>query len=419
MSLTRGTSTREKRKVSLNPVTDAWRARLLAGLVISCLLAGCALRPAEPASQPTAGVATYAAPSPTLLPSATLEPTQVASTPESAAPTPVPGAASLVSLRGDGVFVGDGWGAQSRQVLSLGPATSMAVRGERLAYVVDGSILLADLSGAAPRRVGDAPPAFLLGPDLVWTDDGQALLTVADREDASATQTGRSIDVGVVTLSDGTWRPGLALADRAGATILSADGATGQVLLVPWGAEPSFKEALRYDLSNGQLVASLPIAGEGEIVPSPDGRLAVTTLFDEAQGVNTNLLYDLSEDTSPVRQRLPLNAGTHTVSHVWSPDGRRIAYLLRQGRAPSEAAEQALGIWIWDLENRKTAKVAEASDPSSGPVAWTPDGRYLIYRQVDAAGANAFYALDTTGNSVQRLPLHAASRILGWVGGGQ
>lgn len=398
------------------------RAGLAAALVLSWLLAGCSAlsgRPATGVPAPPAGAsptASLPADATALPPSPTLEPTQIVPTPEgSLDPTPVPAEVSLVSLREERVFVGDGWGGAGRQTLSLGGVASLAVRGSQLAYVANGQILVADLAGGAPRRVSDAPPAFLLGPELVWTADGRSLLTIADREDAAALKTGRSLDVGIVSVADGTWRPGLALADRAGLTILQADSATSTILLIAWEDVPTFEEALRYDLSTGQLLATLAVVGQGEIVPSPDGRLAVTSLFDEERGVNVDVLYDLTDEAVPVRQRLSLQPDTHTAGHVWSPDGQRIAYLLRQGRTPAEATGGALGIWVWDTEARKTAQLVEATDPAAGPAAWTPDGRYLFYRQVDSAGANTYWALDTADGTARQLPLDAASSILGWL----
>lgn len=394
--------------------------------VILLALAAAACRPAPTRAPVTPAPGTLEAPgqspeapTPTWPPRATAEPTQaIAPSPEPSEPTPLPGNWSLVSLREDAVLVGDAWGVESKQVLSLGDAVGIALHGDQLAYVAEGSILLARLDGSAPRRLADAPPSFLLGPDLVWTGDGQALLTVADREDVSAAQTGTSIDIGVVSVSSGTWRPGLALADRAGVTILHAPAADGEILLVAWGAEPAFREALRYDLSTGDLLASIPVAGQAEAIPSPDGRFVLTTLFDQARGTMTDLLYDLTDPALGLRQRLTLPAGAHSASHVWSPDGRRIAYTLRLGRVlgeEGEAADQALGIWIWDLEEQRTTKVADASDPASGPVAWTPDGRYLICRQADPSGAYAYYAIDTATGASRRLSLDPASRILGWI----
>ncbi len=398
------------------------RTCLAAGLLI-LLLAGCTALPLSPApvegpTSPAAETATLE--HPTAEPAAegpsgpTAEPTQVVPTSAPAA-TPVPGAWSMVTLREDKVFVGDSWGGQERQVLALGAVSGVAWHGTQLAYVADGGILLADLAGGAPRRLADAPPAFLLGPDLLWTADGKALLTIADHEDANAKETGRSIDIGVVNLADGAWRPGLAVADRIGVTVLQAESATGKVLLVAWGLDPSFKEALRYDLVDGQLLATVPMAGEGEIVPSPDGRLALTGLFDPGNGINTSLLYDLTEDSLPLRQRLGLAAKTHTAGHIWSPDGKRVAYLLREGRAAGEESGRGLGLWIWDVALRRTVKAANASDPADAPLAWTPDGRYLIFRQADASGARAVYALALADASIRRLPLDPASRILGWL----
>ena len=187
------------------------------------------------------------------------------------------------------------------------------------------------------------------------------------------------------------------------------------MLLVAWGSEPSFQQVLRYDLATGQAAGSLPIAGQGEIIASPDGKLALTSLYNEAKGANEDVLYDLTDAAATVRQRLPLRADTHTAGRLWSPNGDRIAYLLREGRTPGEEQTQGLGLYLWDLKQAKATKIADVTDPAGGPVAWTPDGRYLVFRQSDAAGANAFYALDTTDNTLRRLPLDPASRILGWL----
>ena len=396
---------------------------LLACLIIALGsgLLGCQSAPQAPlaATAPATAVAT---PEPTVTPEPTLPATPLpaptaATAPATPAvgPSPAPLAESLVSLREDSVLLGDSWGGNAHEVLSLGPVSSLAFWGTQLAYVANGSLMVANLRGGAPQRVADVPPAFLLGPDLAWTADGRALLTIADRQDAQAAHTGRSIDIGVVPLPGGPWHPGLALADRAGVTILQADNPTGQVLLVAWEAEPSFHEAQRYDLTSGQLVGTLPIAGEDEILPSPDRRLALTTLFDAAKGVDASLIYDLSQDSAPVRFRLEHPSQTHAASQAWSPDGKRVAYLLRDGATPLEAGDGARGIWVWDLERQQTTQVAEAADPSAGPVAWTPDGRYLICRQVDAAGGATFYAVPADGGPASPLPLDPSSRLLGWM----
>ncbi|MGQ9680935.1 MAG: TolB family protein [Anaerolineae bacterium] len=399
-------------------------ACLLAVLLTVSLLSACA-QPAPitlaPPDELTPGPATLAAPEASAAPAATeppsptLMPTE-AMAPAAPLPTPVPGRLALLSLREGSVFVGDSWGGGSKELLSLGEVSSVALHGTQLAFVAGGGIFVADLvAGSVPQRLADAPPAFLLGPDLVWTANGQALLTIADREDTGAQQTGLSIDIGIVAVPGGGWRPGLALADRAGASVLRAESVSGQVLLVAWGSEPSFQQVLRYDLTTGQAVGSLPIAGQGEIIPSPDGKLALTSLYNEAKGANEDLLYDLTDAAATVRQRLPLRADTHTAGRLWSPEGDRIAYLLREGRTPGDEQTRGLGLYLWDLKQARATKVADVTDPAGGPVAWTPDGRYLVFRQTDAAGANAFYALDTTDNTLRRLPLDPASRILGWL----
>lgn len=155
------------------------------------------------------------------------------------------------------------------------------------------------------------------------------------------------------------------------------------------------------------------------MVPSPDRKLALTSLFDAETGINTCLLYDLTEDSLPLRQRLGLAGETHTAGLVWSADGKRVAYLLREGRSAGEESGKGLGLWVWDIGLRRTVKAGNAGGPADSPLAWTPDGNYLIYRQADASGARAAYALSLADATSRQLPLDPASSILGFLPGGQ
>jgi dipeptidyl aminopeptidase/acylaminoacyl peptidase len=97
------------------------------------------------------------------------------------------------------------------------------------------------------------------------------------------------------------------------------------------------------------------LVSEGVVMSvSPDGR---TLLFGR----------DGSLNTIPIAGGTPrrVGAGTHG---VWSPDGRRIAFVTNEG------------VFVMDADGRHVRKVATSRYTiEQGPPTWSPDGRKVAY----------------------------------------
>jgi Tol biopolymer transport system component len=84
---------------------------------------------------------------------------------------------------------------------------------------------------------------------------------------------------------------------------------------------------------------------------------------------------------------------------AFSLDGKRLAYSLR--------SERGVDIWVYDLERETPAQLTFGAVRSLGPeVAWTPDGKHIIYAG-EAAGAKPAILWIPSDGSGQPYPLLA------------
>jgi Tol biopolymer transport system component len=77
----------------------------------------------------------------------------------------------------------------------------------------------------------------------------------------------------------------------------------------------------------------------------------------------------VNSDGSDLRRLTPLDSKSEDTP-VWSPDGRKIAYVSDW---PTE------GIFVMDADGRNRRELDAVSDLSTGGLAWSPDGRSLAY----------------------------------------
>jgi Tol biopolymer transport system component len=120
----------------------------------------------------------------------------------------------------------------------------------------------------------------------------------------------------------------------------------------------------------------------GSLRISPDGRTIAAVLEDSSGNPDISLL-DL---TRGIPSRLTFGGAFGT--GVWSPDGQRVAYHILYGtklfvRSAAGAGKEELVL--------QSQSAIYAND-------WSPDGRYLVYSQLNSEGRTELWLLPIDGN---------------------
>ncbi|MEJ2204462.1 MAG: protein kinase [Gemmatimonadota bacterium] len=117
----------------------------------------------------------------------------------------------------------------------------------------------------------------------------------------------------------------------------------------------------------------------------PEARRLVTEIHDETGG--HVWLDDLTSNTLS-----PITAGGHEPGAVWSPDGTRVAYVsLREGGA---------GLFVASVDREAAERRIHPVDvvgSEVGVTAWSPDGRWILFTQVDAHDSQGIFVIAADG----------------------
>jgi Tol biopolymer transport system component len=125
---------------------------------------------------------------------------------------------------------------------------------------------------------------------------------------------------------------------------------------------------------------------------APDGRqLAVGRrdangvddiwIFQFARSLMTRLTFDASRDTSP----------------VWSPDGRRVAFLSNR--------TGVYQVYVKDASGAGSERALTATPYSKGLADWTPDGRYLLYSEENPNTRDDIWAVPAGEGNTPKQPV--------------
>ena len=143
---------------------------------------------------------------------------------------------------------------------------------------------------------------------------------------------------------------------------LAYDGAGGNIA----GRQPRWMER------SGKPGVELGPSGEiADVALSPDGKRAAISLRPEGRSFDVWLV-DVERGASSRFTFAPVEARFM----VWSPDGKRLAYASGAGRAHDS-------ILMQDTNGAGKPVTAVKGNADLIPFDWSPDGRSLLYREID------------------------------------
>lgn len=249
-------------------------------------------------------------------------------------------------------------------------ASSPVLRNGNVAFVLGPDVYTLQLEGGVPRLLYTFQQEGLLGVQVVWSRAGTHLLYTAAYSQAEGSAFGVRVDLGLLEVAGPAQVRFASVTDWAGAVPLAYDEETGQAVVLPRGQDPAFVALHAYDVRTGQLKQLYAVDGEGTAAVSWDQRRAVVTGYDRENRRAFLRLYDL-EHPEVAAQTVVLPEGLYCWGPLaWSPDDRYMAFIPLRGDpfgAPEASPE---GIWLLVPETGELLSVASVDTPQAWLVGW-------------------------------------------------
>ena len=369
-------------------LTSALTGALVLGSAL-IVLSGCALLVAPTKSGwPTPAATAVLAPTPALVGEPAGSPTPVPPTPTAAveaAPTPTQTSPAPLAtatplplvmgmVLGDerGVFWIDPVSGELLPLLAEPLSAAWALHDGRLALVRGRQVEVVDLSSGNVALLATDLVADLAEAQVLWGADGQTLLLVGWVEPDPLSDEPRQEVIFQELRPTGALANAVAY-DGPPAMLLGYDAPEQRALLWRPSADGRQLDVLALNLTSGQTAAVAHLDALSEMTLGPGGALAAL-----AQGASGYELVVTNLSGGGV-QTLPIEPGTYATQLVWSPDGSRLAFLLRRGELYDPEAE-AIGLFVYDLAAERASGPLDAALPGATIVAWAPDGQSIIVR---------------------------------------
>ena len=326
-------------------------------------------------------------------------PAPVAPAPEptpAASPTSAPDAGlaalSLVYIdtsRGQGgdVYIAAADGANPRLVTSEAAfSRPLDVRGSTLAAAGTGGVLFIDLVSGEPSYVNETNIVF----DGRFFDAGIFLYSLS----GSCTQGGGALHRVELPAQEVVE---LVTSDRS-LTIAGIDLSTNTVTLLPRGCDVGVDQLDVYDALTGQLRNTLAVVGCGWAVAAPQHNKAVVswqacTPPFEHEGADATV-YDFGIVGPTGHDVTAPDQGSNAAMWLPRPNAPQVALGTTTTAGGGPGGERGAGIYLLDLTDRQFTRLVEGEGAEQFPVAWSPDGRYLLYAIVEAQGLCRFAYVD-------------------------
>ncbi len=140
---------------------------------------------------------------------------------------------------------------------------------------------------------------------------------------------------------------------------------------------------------------------------SPDGRRIIFcrqgsgSRYSEIYAVNANGSKPVVLTRATLSTSTALKPEPVLTAPTWSPNGKRIAYLVSSGPDQSE-------IWMMNADGSRKRRLVASANVLTGRPAWSPDGRSIAFAS-SRTGQSDIYILDITDGRLRNLTRNKAA----------
>jgi hypothetical protein len=200
-------------------------------------------------------------------------------------------------------------------------------------------------------------------------------------------------------------------------TISGLDVTSNTLALLPRGCDVGIAVIDLYDALTGQLRNSLAVDGCGWGVALPAFNKVVvswqacTPPFNHAGASAT--IYDATLNGLVGSDVTAPDGGSNAAAWLPRPGASEVALGTTKSVGEGPGSARGAGIYLLNLDTLTFRQVAPPEGAEQYPVAWSPDGRYLLYALVEAQGVCHYGYVDVEGPPVSPVPIDAGVTFCG------
>lgn len=298
--------------------------------------------------------------------------------------------------QGSELYVAAADGATPKKVATLANgAKVLDVRGRNVAVASQMQIMLIDLTTGASKPF--TAPNFVIAGRFI--SDSALIFTTS-----GGCGSGGKVESTIYKLDTGTLQQSTLLSSPTNnVSITSIDVAAGTLATTPLGCDVGVRSVVLYRIADGMKLQSVDAIGCGWLnVAIGVKKVLVSWRLCNPPADKTGVdatIYDYS-GASVVAKDLKAPAGGST-TRPWllRPSKPQVALATAQAGTPGPGfGTKSTGLWTMDLTTLDFVSLTPGEGSEQWPVAWSADGRYLLYATVQAQGLCSYAYLDSASN---------------------